>query len=148
MNSGENMCLTAARYIGPIKVNAGGALTITNSKVVGDITTIGASFVKICGSQITRGLNVRDSTGPVTVGDPASGCAGNQMSRPGVILTGNQAGVRFGGNTIVGDLACSSNVPGVTDGSQTNRATGTIAAECFGPPPTTTTSTTSTTIKP
>jgi hypothetical protein len=110
--SGGHLCLNGARAIGSITVNAGGALTVTNSQVSKGIVSTGAVFLQVCGSKVTDGITVSGSRGSVIVGDPAAGCAANQISGSGVTLTGSLAGLVLGGNTSTGSVAVTDNVGG------------------------------------
>lgn len=156
VEAGQHLCLTNARFAGAITVNPGGGLSLTNSEVSRGVSTNQAGLVRICGSRIAGGLTVTGSSGPVTVGDGSTGCAGNQFSRPGVTLTGNHAGLVLGGNTVAGtatvsgnsdggagsgilvqantlsaNLHCSANTPVPMNGGQPNTVvTGTKTGQC------------------
>lgn len=148
VDAGETLCITNARVVGPVQVDSGEALVVTNSRVTGGIVTDEAAYVSVCGSQIAgdpdlpeTGLMILDSAGPVRIGDPASGCAGNSVAGP-VSLVQNLAGITFGANrvsrfvaveqnvgttvikanTVFGVLGCNGNVPAPVNDGQPNTA--------------------------
>jgi hypothetical protein len=155
VTAGESVLITAARVVGPVTVNPGGALTIVNSQITRGITANAPGFFSLCGTKVagpmpapTTALTVTNAAVPVRVGDPASGCAGDQFAGK-VVLTANLA-VTFGanivsesatignngaGNTVVkantlyGALACTGNNPPPTNAGQSNIA-GSKSGQC------------------
>jgi hypothetical protein len=113
VNAGASTCLDNARVVGPVTVNPGGAVNMTGSQVTKGVVTNGAIFVKICATKVSAGLSVTNSTGPVIVGDTAAGCAGNQISAPGVNVASNVAGTVLGGNTSAASMSVNNNTGGI-----------------------------------
>jgi hypothetical protein len=151
VNNGQSLCITAAHVVGPVTVNAGGSVNVRDSEVTGGINTTGAAFVQVCNTKVSSGMSVGTSAGSVIVGDPAASCAGNQITTPGVTLTGNRAGIVLGANsvggnaavnnntggintikanTISGNLSCSGNVPAPTNAGQANTVSGSKSGQC------------------
>ena len=157
VGSAESVCITAARVVGPIRVDPGGALAVNGSRIANGVLASSPSFFSLCGSQVAapsgnraQGVVVTGAQAPVRIGDPAAGCAGNWVAGD-VTLTGENAGLTLGANTVSGDvrvennpslavvkantiyatLACSGNNPAPTNAGQTNTAaakTGQCAA--------------------
>ncbi len=152
-------CISNAKVNG-LTVQSGAAVTITNSQIVGPMTSTGAASLRICGSQISKGLNVSGSTGYVLIGDIASGCARNDVSGS-LILQGNAGGVHVSDNRVAGSvtfdsnsgtgplpgdtgpllsanqianaLACASNTPAPTNNGRPNTVYGTRSGQCANP---------------
>lgn len=63
VNPGETLCVTNARVVGPVNVSAGGALVVTNSQIVNGIVADDPAFFTVCGSMISapRGVPPRAS---------------------------------------------------------------------------------------
>jgi len=141
VNSGESVCVNNARVAGPITVNPGGALTVTASKLTNGVTASAPAFLSICGSQISaptatpsQGIVESGAAVPVRIGDPAAGCAANQIAG-GVSLTSNTAGVTFGANTVSRDVTVNNDTVGTTV-IKANHVFGTLACSGNNPPPT------------
>ncbi|MCA1683019.1 MAG: beta-propeller fold lactonase family protein [Actinobacteria bacterium] len=71
VNAGESVLITNARVVGPVTVNPGGALTVVNSQISGGIVANGPSFFSVCGSQVSgpsttpgRGIVVSNAAVP------------------------------------------------------------------------------------
>jgi hypothetical protein len=153
--AGESVLITAARVVGPVTVNPGGALTTVSSQITRGISANAPGFFSLCATKVagptpapTTALTVTNAAVLIRVGDPASGCAGNQFAGK-VVLTANLA-VTFGanivsesatignngaGNTVVkantlyGALACTGNNPPPTNAGQSNTA-GSKSGQC------------------
>ncbi len=144
-----------------VVVRAGGALTITNSTVVGSVASTGATSFTACDNAIGGSLSVTGSTGFVTVGDGGDdgppGCAGNRVStvslnsnHAGLEVAGNEVGTvvvssntgsgpdpenaspEIEGNNILSSLACVANTPAPTDGGQPNSGPAPYVGQCSG----------------
>lgn len=138
VNRGESLLISNARVVGPVSVNPGGALAVVNSRVSGGITATAPRFLSICGSQIAgpssnQALGVSNAGVPIRVGDPATGCAGNRFAGD-VNLTSNLA-VTFGANIVSGNVNVNSNGPGTTV-IKGNNIFGALACAANSPPPT------------
>lgn len=138
VNAGESVLLTNARVVGPVTVNPGGALTVVGSQVTGGITADAPGFLSICGSRIAgppggQALGVANATVPIRIGDPATGCAGNRFAGD-VNLTANLA-VTFGANLVSQNVDVSSNGPGATV-IKANAIFGGLTCATNDPPPT------------
>lgn len=74
-----------------------------------------------------------NAPGPIRIGDPAAGCAGNGFAGQ-VILSGNQ-GVTFGANTVSHATTIDANGPGQTV-IKANTFFATLSCSGNNPPPT------------
>ena len=148
VNAGESVLISSARVVGPVTVNPGGALTVVGSQIARGITANAPSFFSVCGSKVagptpapTTALTVANAPVPIQVGNPASGCAGNQLAGQAVVTSnlavtfganvvsqGATIATNGGGNTVVkantlyGTLACAGNNPAPTNAGQPNTA--------------------------
>jgi hypothetical protein len=87
---------------GPVRVDAGGSLTVQGGKITGPLTFSDAASVQICGTTINGPLTITGTTGPVVVGDGGT-CAGNTINGP-VRISDSHGGVVFLGNTVSGPV--------------------------------------------
>ena len=140
VNAGQSVLVSNARVAGPIIVNPGGALTVNNSQVSGGVVADAPSFLSICGSQIaaprtdpSSALVVRNATVPIRIGDPAAGCATNRFAG-GVQLLGNTGGLTFGANIASQNVTVNNNAGTVV--IKANNVFGTLACSGNAPPPT------------
>lgn len=100
-------CISHATITGGITVTQGASVLIDHSTVQGSITAYKPGYVGVCKST-TGSITATGATGPVVVGDPSAGCAGNQIGG-GVNLTNNTDGAVLVGNTISGGVLFSGN---------------------------------------
>ena len=138
VEAGESVLITNARVVGPVTVKPGGALTVVNSQISRGVTANAPSFLSICGTAISGpspgpALTVTDASVPIRIGDPATGCAGNRIAGQ-VILTGNLA-VTFGANAVSHETTIDDNGPGTTV-IKANTLYGTLSCSGNNPPPT------------
>jgi YVTN family beta-propeller protein len=119
VNAGESVHISNARVAGAVTVNPGGALVVANSDIGGGIVANRPGFLRICGSRLTgypsnQALGVFDSDVPVVIGDVivANGCPGNRFAR-NVNLIGN-FGSLFETNIVGGNLTVNIGGPGTT----------------------------------
>jgi YVTN family beta-propeller protein len=141
VNAGDSVLLTNARVVGPVTVNPGGALTVVNSQISRGIVANAPSFFSVCGSQVSgppstpgQGIVVSGATVPIRIGDPAAGCAGNRVAGD-VILTANTAGLTLGANTVSGNVRVNNNTVG-TDVVKANTIFKALACAGNTPAPT------------
>jgi hypothetical protein len=141
VNAGESVLLTNSRVVGPVTVNPGGALTVVNSQISRGIVANAPSFFSLCGSQVSgpsttpgQGIVVSNAAVPIRIGDPASGCAGNRVAGD-VILTTNTAGLTLGANIVSGNVTVNNNTVG-TDVVKANNIFMALACAGNNPPPT------------
>ena len=141
VNPGETLCISNARVVGPVNVPTGGALVVTNSQITNGIVADNPAFFSVCGSMIsaprgvpTQGIVVTNANVPLRVGDPATGCARNRVSGD-VNLTGNRAALTFAGNIVSRNVNVNDNGPGMTV-VKANSITLTLACAGNAPPPT------------
>ncbi len=141
VNAGESVVITNARVVGPVTVNPGGALTVVNSQISRGIVANAPSFFSVCGSQVAapsttpiQGIVVSNAAVPITIGDPANGCAGNRVAGD-VSLTGNTAGLTLGANIVSGNVTVNNNTVG-TDLVKANNVFKALACAGNTPPPT------------
>lgn len=131
---GDHLCVENARVVGPVTVGAGGAFSATGSQVSGGVVSAGAVYVRLCGTAVSQsGLEVTGSSGPVIVGDPGQGCAGNRLV--GVNLTGNGAGATMSGNTVFGQARFDRNAGGTNTVAANTLASGALNCSANDPPP-------------
>jgi hypothetical protein len=138
VNAGQSVAITNARVVGPVTVNPGGALTVLNSQVTRGITANAPAFLSLCGTQVSgpppgAALSVTNAAVLIRVGDPATGCAGNRFAGH-VVLTANLA-VTFGANTVSHNATMGNNGPGQTV-VKANTVFGTLGCAGNNPPPT------------
>ena len=154
--AGQFLCLVNASVAGAVIVDPGGALSVTSSTIGGGIDSNGARFVTICGSTVKGSVIIKNTTLMVRVGDDGGNCAPNQLYSS-LLVSGNLGGVEVFANTIGGPvsvtnnrgaspladvapevegnhisgaLACSGNIPPVTNDGVTNTAGGAKTGEC------------------
>ncbi len=138
VNAGDSVLISNARVVGPVTVNPGGSLSVVNSQVSRGITANAPGFLSICGTSVSgpspsQSLGVSNAPVHIRIGDPAQGCAGNTFAGD-VNLTAN-LGLTFGANS------ASNNVT-VTNGGPSNAVikantiTGALACSGNNPPPT------------
>ncbi len=140
VNAGESVLLTNARVVGPVTVNPGGALTVVNSQISRGIVANAPSFFSVCGSQVSaptatpsQGIVVSNAAVPIRIGDPAYGCAFNRVAGD-VSLTGNSAGLTLGANFVSGNVTVNNNTVG-TDVVKANHVFKALACSGNNPPP-------------
>jgi hypothetical protein len=141
VNAGESVLITNARVVGPVTVNPGGALTVVNSQVSRGIVANAPSFFSVCGSQVaapstapSQGIVVSAAAVPIRIGDPAAGCAANRVAGD-VSLTGNTAGLTLGSNIVSGNVTVDNNTVG-TDIVKANTIFRALACAGNTPAPT------------
>jgi hypothetical protein len=124
-------CISNAQVVGPIHVGPGASLFLESSEVVGDISAEGAGVFRMCGTRVqSGGVTVRGTTDAVQLGDPAAGCAPDDISGT-VTLANNTAPANVvSGTRIAGDLQCSGNAPAPGDGGLPATVTGARAGQC------------------
>jgi Putative Ig domain len=151
-------CITGASISGPVTVPAGATVAVSGSTIGGPLRSAGAATLSICASSISGPVTVTGSTGLVLIGDDgddgAPGCGPNTIDGP-VTLSGNTAGVQFGGNNIhgpvtvtgnsggtavpavaveanqiSGPLACTANTPAPADNGQPSTVSGPATGQC------------------
>ncbi|MEA2901675.1 MAG: hypothetical protein QOH36_1562 [Actinomycetota bacterium] len=115
VNAGQSLCVTNARVAGGIAVNAGGAVRVVNSSLSQGIVATGPVAFSVCGSQISgppsipgKGVMVTGATGTPRVGDPSSGCGLNRVAGD-VTLNGNTVGLVLGSNIVSGNVTVNNN---------------------------------------
>ncbi|MDQ6725913.1 MAG: Ig-like domain repeat protein, partial [Actinomycetota bacterium] len=140
VNAGDSVVLTNARVVGPVTVNPGGALTVVNSQISRGIVANAPSFFSVCGSQVSaptatpsQGIVVSNAAVPIRIGDPAYGCAFNRVAGD-VSLTGNSAGLTLGANFVSGNVTVNNNTVG-TDVVKANHVFKALACSGNNPPP-------------
>jgi hypothetical protein len=141
VNAGESVVLTNARVVGPVTVNPGGALSVVNSQVSRGIVANGPSFFSVCGSQVagpatlpSQAIVVSGAAVPVRIGDPAAGCGANRVAGD-ISLTANTAGLTLGANIVSGTVTVDNNTVG-TDVVKANNIFKALACAGNTPPPT------------
>jgi hypothetical protein len=138
VNAGQSVLITNARVVGPVTVNPGGALTVVDSQISRGITADAPAFFSLCGSQVSGpapavALSVTNATVPIRVGDPAAGCAGNRFA--GQVNLSDNLAVTFGANTVSHNATVDANGPGNTV-IKANTVYATLACSANVPAPT------------
>jgi hypothetical protein len=109
LNAGST-CLNNASIYGLVVINPGAAVSITNSRFNGGISSNGALALTICGSNVQGSVQVQSTKKYVLVGDggddDAPACAGSTFSTSALIYS-SQGGLELAGNTIGGSLIVS-----------------------------------------
>ncbi|WP_146605034.1 exo-alpha-sialidase [Jiangella anatolica] len=130
--AGEGVtCVDQAIVAGAVTVAAGGRLVVRDSVIDGPIRAADAAAVLVCDTEVNGPVAVSGTIGATVVGDPANGCAGNQVHGP-VALDQNAGPVRFGANTVDGPLSCGANEAPPVDGGTANQIDGSRAGQCGG----------------
>ncbi|HVL06270.1 MAG TPA: beta-propeller fold lactonase family protein [Acidimicrobiales bacterium] len=138
VNAGESVLITNARVVGPVTVNPGGALTVVDSKISRGITADMPAFFSLCGTEVSApspgvALSVTNAGVPILIGDPAAGCSRNRFA--GQVNLGGNLAVTFGGNIVSHNLTVNDNGPGNTV-IKANNIFGTFACSGNKPAPT------------
>jgi len=94
---------------GPVTVAEGAGLVAEDAQMSGPLSASGAAVVFLCGTAVSGPVTL-DGGASVTVGDPALGCAPNEIRGPVAVTDTNGWNV-IAGNDISGPLACSGNQP-------------------------------------
>jgi MBG domain (YGX type)/Bacterial Ig-like domain (group 3) len=103
-----------AHVFGLIIVEQGASLDIESASLLADIYLQQPATVRVCGATAAGAIAVEDGTGPVVIGDPSNGCAGNKIV--GLVdVQGNTNGVTVTGNTIDGSLTVLGNRGTIVD---------------------------------
>ncbi|MCA1703350.1 MAG: SBBP repeat-containing protein, partial [Actinobacteria bacterium] len=79
VGAGEEVCLNNVQLRGGVTVQPGGAVRIRDSRIAGAVTSDEAAFFAMCGTTVTREVNVTD-TSPQFVQTDGEGCAPNTVS--------------------------------------------------------------------
>src|SRR5262249_30668457 len=111
------------------------------ASISGGVTATSPAVISICDTRIAGGLSISGATGPVLVGEPASGdCPGNRITGA-VAITGDTQGTDFSATTAPGEptprgaagaFACGALVPTGTAGAVAGG--GTVGEGCSRPP--------------
>lgn len=114
-------CLNGATVHGAVKVEPGGALSVTNSTLHGGVHADGALALTVCASTVHGAIHADRTMGFVLLGDAgddgAPVCSGNSFDGS-VSLDGTLGQFEVGGNTIHGSLRLS-NTSGVGPDQET-----------------------------
>jgi hypothetical protein len=96
----SSVCIAAGGEVtGSIVVHAAGRSTSRAPRSTGRSSPNGVSgAIRICGSHVNGAVDIKNSTGPVIVGDPAGGCPPNQIGGA-LVLKDDTRGVAANGNT-------------------------------------------------
>ena len=118
-------CLKDANVTGGLRVRPGASVVATDSTIKGGLETQDANVVQLFGGSVSGTAKISDTTGDVTF----AGTIFNGSLR----LLDNEVGdygVVLAGNTIKGLLACSGNIPEVTDMGAPNSLRGGKSGQC------------------
>ncbi|CAN5736042.1 hypothetical protein BH20ACT23_BH20ACT23_16460 [soil metagenome] len=118
-------CLGDANVVGGVRVHPGASLVASNSSIKGGLESKGADVVQLFGGKVSGKAKVSETTGDVTfagtVFNGSLSLEDNEVGDYGVVLVGN---------TIKGLLACSGNLPEVTDLDAPNSLRGGKSGQC------------------
>jgi uncharacterized repeat protein (TIGR01451 family) len=151
-------CVRQATIAGTLTVMPGARVSVVGSSVAAGVSSDGAAAFSLCSSRLSgTGLDVRNSSGFVLVGDPGDDrCGANTIEGPAVLrsnsggaevvsnrlgsltvdgTTGvgpfaNDAAPEIGANSISGDLSCQGNAPPPVNGGQPNFVGGMRSGQC------------------
>jgi 5'-nucleotidase len=136
-------CVDGATILGPVTVQPGASLIVTNGLIAGPVTATRPALFTLSGTQLVGPLSVTGATGPVLL-DKA------KITGP-VSLSGNKAGVKIdtakitgpvsvvnntggaavvAGNAITGPLSCSGNNPAPGNDGRKNTVHGPASGQC------------------
>ncbi|MFJ9852762.1 Ig-like domain-containing protein [Streptomyces sp. NPDC101150] len=108
----ESLCIASGgKQNGPVRVQRGGALALTDAEVTGPVSADGALAVTVCRSALAAPVTVKASSGYVLIGsdrDGATACAGNRI-KGSLTLDANTGGLAASANTITGPVAITDN---------------------------------------
>ncbi len=110
VTSGQAVLLSPGTKVhGSVIIDAGGSLTVQDAEITGSLHADGASFIRVCGSDLTA-PSITGTTGIVVLGDDdgPTPCPGNTITGR-VSSTNNFGGVEFDGNTVHGSLKITGN---------------------------------------
>jgi hypothetical protein len=124
----SSLCLSPGAVVkGSISIS-GGALSIQNATVLGNIASYAATAVRICGSTIKGSIEIVSSLGPVIVGN-GTDCAGSTINGSLTTLR-NRGGVTIAGNVIGRTLSCAADQPAPSHLGRPNRVAGKALGQC------------------
>ncbi len=110
--AGQSLCIgPGGKQDGPVTVQPGGALAVSDAEITGPVSTSGALAVTVCQSTLTGPVTLRGSSGYVLIGadhDDATPCAGNTIGGP-LTLEANTGGLETSANTIAGPARITRN---------------------------------------
>ena len=119
---GQSVCLSAgARIFGPTNVGKAGELFAEGATFYGPVRSAQAEGFALCSSSVLGSLSVTETTGPVLIGEPATGeCGGNfiqgalNVEHNGCATcdaNGMDTGsVDISGDTVLGPLRSTENI--------------------------------------
>ncbi|MFG2983608.1 Ig-like domain-containing protein [Streptomyces sp. NPDC048258] len=103
--AGESVCIgSGGAQTGPVVVQQGGALAVSDARITGPLTADGALAVTLCRSQLAGPVTVNGTSGHVLIGgtaDGTDGCGGNAITGP-LRCAGNEPAPFLSGNTVKG----------------------------------------------
>jgi hypothetical protein len=100
-------CIVQASINGSVTAALGGSLFVLQSAISGSISAHATPYFAVCASH-TGSISVSAATGPVLIGKPSDGCAGNTVTGS-VNAAGNGGGLAIEYNKISGSLAVAGN---------------------------------------
>jgi arabinogalactan endo-1,4-beta-galactosidase len=130
LGSGTTCLADDARVYGPVNVADGAGLVIDDAQVKGPVTATGAAVVLLCAADVSGPLTLTGGSS-ITLGNPATGCAPNQVSGP-VTVTDTTGWNVIAGNEIEGPLSCTGNEPEPVDNGSPNEVRGPKSGQCAG----------------
>lgn len=107
------VCIQNATVGGSVVVSGGASLFVDNSTINGGLRTSGANAVRICNSSLKGSASITDSSGFVLVGADQPSCGANAIAS--LVVSGNNGGMRIGGNTAGGSILVQNNHASGTD---------------------------------
>lgn len=104
----KSTCLADATVLGGVTVEPGAALSVSGSRLAGDVSSRGATAITICGSTALGAVSLSGTSGFVLLGaggdDGSPACAGGSYAGA-VTLDGNLGQAEVSGNRFSGVLS-------------------------------------------
>ena len=126
---GHDVHRRARQLLRGVTVKPGASLFVTHSTIFGQVVSLRATNVTVCGSGLMSPLTVVGSAA-VRIGDPLAGCAPNAVIG-GVWVDSTVGPTVIAGNRIFRLLLCTKNDPPPTNHGAANIVFGLRAGQCL-----------------
>jgi lysophospholipase L1-like esterase len=114
VKSGEVVEITSTATVNAlVRVQSGGSLDVEGATLSRQLSSMGAAFLRVCGSTVARALKITGSTGPVTLGEADAECPSNTFTGA-ARLKSNTGGVSVLENQFGGVLSVTAGAGGAT----------------------------------
>jgi len=129
--SGGSLVTSDATIGGNLQITGGGTFSLASTTIDGDLQIqnipAGTAQNQICGTDVKGNLQFHNNGTAVVIGNPSASCAGNVIGND-LQIQNNTASVQVYGDTVGGNLQCSSN-SSIAGGSDTAKQT---QCQCTG----------------